>query len=163
MMRAPVISVYLAASYKRKPAMAALAGILRSAGAVVTSDWHDSDQAGMSPKQRAERDLACVMAARGMMFFAEKPSAGYLTGGRHFELGVASSHSKWLWLIGDPENAFHFLSPMNVYASVSSWAEFIAAPAMEKTEEGGALIMALEEWHASFFPESVGEFVPSDG
>ena len=161
----PVTAVYLAASYGRKHAIAALARILRRYGIVVTSDWHDHPQEWKTQKQWAENDIDCIEKARGILFFSEEPDSGYMTGGRHFELGWGAAHGKWLWLIGRRENAFHNLAHMNLYADVMAWIEAIIAPSMEHKEEVDALLRDCIGWRfrSALVVEEAPSFVPSDG
>jgi len=76
---------------------------------------------GPSPDKIAEADLEDVARSNGLLFFAEDSSAGYLTGGRHVELGYALGRGLWIWVIGDRENVFHHLPRVRPFATVGAW------------------------------------------
>ena len=58
------------------------------------------------------------------VMFCEGPTAGYMSGGRHVELGLALAFKDIeTWIVGDPENVFHHLSEVDRFAS---WQDALA-------------------------------------
>jgi len=107
----PVMSVYLCAAWPRQAALRTYRDRLVAAGIGVTSSWLDlTGPLPATPEEAratALLDLGDLARADVVLAFTETPSAGYLTGGRHVELGYALALGKPIWLIGSPENVFH--------------------------------------------------------
>lgn len=106
------MNVYLAARYERREELAAYALDLPPLGHVVTSRWldgsHGESYRAITDSQRraaAVEDLADI--SQSDLFVAFTGSGG--RGGRHVETGVAIALSLPVWLVGEPENVFHFL------------------------------------------------------
>jgi hypothetical protein len=145
-MTAPVPRIYIAASYSRKAECKRLADCLRKHGAVITSEWLDLPQNAKTQAQWAETDIECMNQARGILFFSETPESGYMTGGRHFELGwMARSGDKWLWIIGGTENVFHNLGRMRHYPNVIAWIREIIVPGMQSDRDTANLLLEVAD------------------
>lgn len=107
------IKVYLAASWRRQARMRDWRAHLEAwAGAEVTARWIDMPEAAMTDEAAqqaaAEVCLADVEAADILVCLAETPDEGYLTGGRHVEVGYALALGRPVHLVGAAENVFHF-------------------------------------------------------
>jgi len=103
--------VYLCAAWQRQAALRTCRDRLVAAGVEVTSSW--LDLTGPLPTTAEEGraaallDLGDLDRADEVLAFTELPSIGYLTGGRHVEVGYALALGKPIWLVGPPENVFH--------------------------------------------------------
>jgi hypothetical protein len=116
------LRIYIAASFRRREQCQQLVAMLEPQGCHVTSRWlKDPEAAGWAPAVAAERDMEDVRDASGVMFLAETPDVGFLTGGRHVEAGLALAWGKWLWVIGERENVFHHLGRVRAFPTVADW------------------------------------------
>jgi hypothetical protein len=109
------IRFYLCSSTSEVRDMEYAAGRLIGYGHEVVSRWHSGelgsprlelDDPGL-PK-RAKDDLGDIARANVVIIGAGEASRG----GRHFEAGYAYGIGRQLWLVGDPEHAFHTLATM---------------------------------------------------
>lgn len=115
--------VYLCAAWRRQALMRSYREILRDALDVeVTSRWLDctGDPVIDPEAQRiaAAMDLADLELADQVIALTETPDVGYMTGGRHVEVGYALALGKTVHVIGAPENVFHF------HPLVRQWPSF---------------------------------------
>jgi hypothetical protein len=91
-----------------------LASDLRMAGHEVVSRWHS----GELGKPRLELDDSAELRDRAIQDLSDIHRCDILIaiskpggrGGRHYETGFAEGREKEVWLIGDPEHAFHLLA-----------------------------------------------------
>lgn len=124
----PPVTVYLSASMARAGDMSAVADVLRRYDVEVVSTWHDH----VVPNPDAERaaqvaktDLEELSSAGVLIALAETSAAGYQTGGRHVEFGVALALGLRIILVGTPEHVFGHLA--NVVQVVPDMLEAVAA------------------------------------
>ena len=105
--------IYLAASYGRRAELAVYAEQLEARGYAVTSRWlidGEDDTSSAALRGYAQMALDDIDAADWFVCFLDTPEAGYLTGGKHVELGYALARRKLVYLVGDQrENVFHHL------------------------------------------------------
>jgi len=80
---------------------------LVAAGIAVTSRWLEAPAVPDDAGAAAVMDLDDLARADEVIAYTETAAAGYLTGGRHVELGYAIAVGKPIWLVGPPENVFH--------------------------------------------------------
>jgi nucleoside 2-deoxyribosyltransferase len=105
------VKVYLCAAWQRQAQLRGYRDRLVAAGVAVTSSW--LDLTGPLPTTAEEAraaallDLGDLDRADEVVAFTELPAIGYLTGGRHVEVGYALAVGKPIWLVGPPENVFH--------------------------------------------------------
>jgi len=105
------VKVYLCAAWKRQKQLRGYRELLAAAGVEVTSRWLDQD--GPPPMTQEDECAAALMDLRDLdradevIAFTEEPDAGYLTGGRHVEVGYALALGKPIRLVGRAENVFH--------------------------------------------------------
>lgn len=95
---------------------------LENKGHEVSSRWHTGDLGNPrlelddpDIQKRAIQDLRDIRICDILIAFAAN---GIGRGGRHFEVGFAQGAGKIVFLIGEPEHAFHSLFPR-----FNSWAE----------------------------------------
>ena len=101
------MKIYLSANYKRKEEMQAIAKVLQLLGHTIVSSWVFTDDS-LSQKDAAGIDFKDLGASDFFIGFTENPKiAGYQTGGRHVEMGVALEKVIPVVLIGPKENVFH--------------------------------------------------------
>jgi nucleoside 2-deoxyribosyltransferase len=125
--------IYLAARFSRKDELAGYKSDLERAGLIVSSrwltgahDWSGTDddeipEAALVPF--AIEDLEDIDACDILVAFLETPDAGYMSGGRHVELGYALGRGKSILTVGErPENVFH--AGMD---RVTTWPEALSA------------------------------------
>jgi nucleoside 2-deoxyribosyltransferase len=126
------VKFYLAASFIRFKELQTYRTILKRYGHAVTSRWlngdHQMDVGGMGsdPDLAArfgQEDLDDVIAADILIMFVDPPREGTSRGGRHTEFGIALAKDKTIFLIGQPENVFHWLPGVHQY---DSWEDFEA-------------------------------------
>lgn len=117
------MSVYLCAAWQRQTEMRHWRAALSRHGVVVTSQWLDVRHVDASPEAQqagALMDLRDLDAADVVIARTERPDAGYLTGGRHVEVGYALATGRRVHLVGAPENVFHY------HPLVVRWPDFPA-------------------------------------
>lgn len=127
---AMVTSIYLAAPYRRRNELRDIAEELQSFGVRVTSRWLLEDfslnvQLGELPEKVntdiATMDLTDILAADGMLFFAEDANNQPPRGGRHVEFGYALAEGLQMYVIGDKENIFHYLPNVHHFATFNDF------------------------------------------
>lgn len=118
------MKVYLAASMRRQAEMRGYREHLRLAGMFVTSRWLDVDLDGPleEPEHYARNDLEDIREAEILVTFTETAAAGYLTGGRHIEVGYALCRPMPIFAVGDAENVFYHLTRL-----YGDWTSCLAA------------------------------------
>lgn len=128
------LRVYIAGRYSRRAELAAVAAELAARRVIVTSRWLDGRHDAVPPRQCAQEDVEDIDRAQGLLFFAETETAGYMTGGRHWEAGYAYARGLWIWIIGAPENVFHELAGrVSCFATIAQWTDrVLATTAIEK-------------------------------
>ena len=110
------MKIYLAAQFSRKEEMCGYADALRAIGHEVTSRWlgqHDElpyeELTAAGCKRCAEHDVTDVKASDCVISFMEPVGIPNTSrGGRHVEFGLALALEKRLYLVGTPENVFHW-------------------------------------------------------
>ena len=117
-------AIYIAGQYARRDEFRAYAASLRLRGIVVTSRWLDepyplnSTITDLTPEENhglAMKDRDDIEDALGFLFFAEDPGNQPPRGGRHVEFGYAVAFQKRIFVIGGPENTFHYLPEIKHY------------------------------------------------
>ena len=122
-----MIMVYLAARYGRKDELKEYTRQLTEYGWITTSRWLDTTPAMEAGPGRAMKmamwDLHDIKEADVFVGFLEDNNDGAKgRGGRHVELGYALGLGKPVYLIGKPENVFHYLPQVLLYPD---WSSFI--------------------------------------
>jgi hypothetical protein len=102
------VKIYLAAKWANKEYMKTVAEQLKACGHEITSRWIHFHK-GVGRQESALQDVEDVLKADMLVSFTESPTAGYMTGGRHVEFGIAYASGKQLILVGPKENIFHDL------------------------------------------------------
>jgi hypothetical protein len=120
------MKIYVAA--RSQEAGRALRDRLISLGHTVTSSWLDASDYGTdaarTPGNRRLNALACdadVVACDALVMIA----GDGLKGGRHVELGMALALGKCVYVLGEPENVFHWHPGVAVFKDVSHFEEFL--------------------------------------
>jgi hypothetical protein len=122
------LKIYLAARYSRFEEMQQYALALAAHGHTITSRWilgdHDIRAQGQSEADIylptwAHEDWDDLLDADACLSFTEAPSdaPGRSRGGRHVEHGIALALNKRCMVIGYRENIFHWLEPVEFYAT----------------------------------------------
>lgn len=111
--------VYIAARYSRREEASFYATVLREAGHIVTSDWHEETQYAPTVTMKeipdadlifmANRDIEQLANAGAVLFLSESPEQPIVRGARHVEFGYALAMAKRIIVIGPKENIFHYL------------------------------------------------------
>jgi nucleoside 2-deoxyribosyltransferase len=104
--------MYLAGSFAKGPQYYELAERLRQIGHEVQARWLRRSldpQSWQIPSDAAKEDLEDIDACQMVVSFLETKDAGYMSGGRHVELGYGYAQGKTMVIIGKPENVFHEL------------------------------------------------------
>jgi hypothetical protein len=129
-----MISFYFCAGTSMAEDLEVYKSELEGTGHLVVSRWHSLHDPRLeltdnedTLRGRAFVDLLDIKGSNIVVAFSSslnqdpfrKPSG---RGGHHFELGFAYASGFPIWLIGDPEHAFHSL----VARQFESWAEFMA-------------------------------------
>ena len=119
--------IYIAARYSRRSEMRGYAQVLAQHGFIVTSRWlweeypENVTISDLSPQENelcAQRDLEDIREAEMFIFFAEDPLVGTPRGGRHVEFGYALAFGMEIYVIGPPENIFHFTGNVQHCSSI---------------------------------------------
>ncbi len=115
----------------------ALAGELQGAGHVVTSRWHSGllgnprlELADPALKDRAVNDLRDIYKANILIVITKNGGRG----GRHFEAGVAYALNRQVWLVGEPEHAFHLLADRR-FTNVNALLSYIKRLPVDSIEQ----------------------------
>lgn len=94
------MKVYIAAKYRRRFELRALASALRAHGVEVTSQWLDNgEEDAEGPQAAAQMDLDDVDRADVVVFIGEPRMSENTGGGRWFELGYAYAKGKQLFIV----------------------------------------------------------------
>lgn len=102
------MKIYLTARWGRREEMKAVREKLVAAGHVCTARWLDEPEE--TPYAvAAQMDLDDIDFADALIVFTETTDVGYLSGGRHVELGYALAKDKTIVLVGPRENVFCWL------------------------------------------------------
>lgn len=104
------MKLYLAARYQRGKELLDNHIQLLARGHEPTSQWvfqSLSTELELPLTQAATACLRDIDRAEAVVFFAEEPTVGYNTGGRHVEFGYAIAKGKRIFVIGPQENVFH--------------------------------------------------------
>lgn len=115
---------YIASRFSRAAGMREAVADIRKIGHETTSRWmfFEQDDNPETQMQWSANDLADVRAADGLIFFAEYPDAGFMTGGRHVEFGIAVERGIPIYVIGPKENIFHWLEYVEHF---NTWEDFL--------------------------------------
>lgn len=124
------MKVYLSASMTRSKATADLAEVLRRHGVDVVSTWHDLPFEESEAAAAARTDIDQLAAATVMIAFAETPGAGYQTGGRHVEFGLALALGLRIILVGAREHVFAHLTVVQVVPDTLEAVAALFQPAL---------------------------------
>lgn len=102
------MKLYLAGSWLRRDEIRGYADDLKKFGVEITSRWLYT-HGNMPDYQAALEDLEDIRKADMLVLFTQDSSAGYTTGGRHFESGYAWAKGMPMFIVGPRENVFHSL------------------------------------------------------
>lgn len=137
------MKIYLAAKYRRRFELRAVADRFREDGHEVTSQWLDNgEEEADGPAAAAQMDVDDVLRADTIVFVGEDAGSSNTGGGRWFELGLAYAHGKRLLIVlgstGDGahlgsaatghETVFTSLPQMEVYASIDDVVRILKEP-----------------------------------
>lgn len=111
--------VYLAARFERQAEIRGYAEAFAKAGLVVTSRWLSWPHglAVGNPDlayEAAKMDRADVDKATACVFFLDNVLG---RGGKDWELGYAYAKGKGIYLVGPPQNVFHYLPVDGIFSS----------------------------------------------
>src|SRR5690606_30261512 len=119
--------IYLSARYERRLELCGYREQIEQRGHTVTSRWLNGAPAGIEsliesddPSQApdalwyrvaaAQEDMADIESSDLLIAFSEPPESDASRGGRHVEFGFALALNIPLWVVGPPENIFHWLT-----------------------------------------------------
>jgi len=142
------MNVYLASRYSRRLELCGYRDQLQRMGHTVTSRWlngsHQISRDGvpinddgealiestrLTPEAAALReqfaldDLEDIERADVLIAFSELPRSTASRGGRHVEFGYALAINRIIWVVGTPENLFHYLPHVSVFLTFSDVIE----------------------------------------
>jgi hypothetical protein len=132
--------IYLAARYSRRFELRFCRVRLERLGHAVTSRWIDTDwtpvpgdaAAHAPPAERARvaiEDLEDISVCDTLVAFTEQPGAERSgRGGRHVEFGIALALKKRLYLVGPPENVFHYLPGVIIFPTAEELCQHLSGP-----------------------------------
>jgi hypothetical protein len=123
--------IYIASRYDRRFEMLGVAADLMRAGHEVTSRWIEG-RGGVPELLAAVEDMDDLTRADCLVSFTEYPKSGVpwsARGGRHVEFGVALAAGMRLCIVGPPENIFHHLPQVRVYATAADLIVGLASSA----------------------------------
>lgn len=106
------MKIYVAS--KRQEVGREAANALRTMGHEIVSTWHDeANYGGSIPKDvdsRAPIAQRCIdeMDLADALVLMTEPDRALVPGGKHFETGYAFAKGKRVYVVGEPENIFHF-------------------------------------------------------
>lgn len=125
--------IYLSARYERRLELCGYREQIEHRGHTVTSRWlkgapagiesliesHDEDGAWYRIAS-AQEDMADIESSDLLIAFSEPPESDASRGGRHVEFGFALALNVPLWVVGPPENIFHWLTDVRVFPDVET-------------------------------------------
>lgn len=131
--------IYIAGRFSRQREFRTYAAQLRKRGATVDARWLERDESDWSAadirsgnayairegNKAAHEDLRDVMRSNLLLSFTENDDAGYTSGGRHVEFGIAYTMGLSLVIVGPRENVFHC---HGVAAKFDDFDAFFASP-----------------------------------
>lgn len=106
--------IYIAGMYSRRLELLEVSRLFEAAGHKITARWlhGDEEKPGMTQRDKGQMDVDDVTAADVVILFStpksyfKEPGEG-VSGGRHFEFGLALGLKKTMILVGEPESVFH--------------------------------------------------------
>lgn len=110
------MKIYIAGMYSRRLELLETSRMFSAAGHKITARWlnGDEEKPGMTQRDKGQMDVDDVVAADVVILFStpkamfKEPGEG-VSGGRHFEFGLALGLRKKMILVGPPESVFHHL------------------------------------------------------
>lgn len=110
------MNIYIAGMYSRRLELLETSKMFTAAGHKITARWlyGDEEKPGMTQRDKGQMDVDDVAAADVVILFStpkalfKEPGEG-VSGGRHFEFGLACGLKKTMILVGPPENVFHHI------------------------------------------------------
>ena len=127
-------SAYLASRFSRGAELRAYADQLATISIVCTSRWLDETENGETFDDGttiiAVRDRNDIERADALIGFTEPLRSTTSRGGRHVETGIALGLGKRVLIVGGPENVFHMLPEISVFATFADLFEVLRYEAM---------------------------------
>lgn len=113
--------IYIAGRFSRQAEFNEYAKMLRVAGATIDCRWLKREENDWSAatiragdlysqtkgRAAAVEDYRDVSRSNMLLSFTENDDAGYTSGGRHVEFGIAYTYGLRLVIVGPRENVFH--------------------------------------------------------
>lgn len=124
------MKVYVAARFTRQMEVRSIADQLeRSLGHQCTSRWAFLEDARKTYTEQertvwADIDYQDVFRADAVLFLSEDEEAGYMSGGRHVEFGIALALGIPIVVVGPKENIFHYSTITNIHHAEHLGAAF---------------------------------------
>ena len=115
--------IYIACPYPERGLAVEAMQLLEARGHDVTSRWLKAPDELTDASAR--EDLADVASAEVLLALNPSGYENAGTGGRHVELGYALALKKRILLVGQRSNIFHYLSNVEVVASVDEALEVL--------------------------------------
>lgn len=118
------MKIYLAAKYFRNPEMRDVKEILQKENIEVISSWIEGnqlDEVFLSIEERnkiAKRDLTDLSKSEILLWFSETNTAKSIRGARHVEFGYALALGIPIYVIGEKENIFHYMSSVKHFENL---------------------------------------------
>lgn len=119
------MKIYLAGRYERRLELVNIAKELKQFGHEITSRWLDGSHDNAPRQECALVDIEDIINADGILLITE--NQGATRGGRHFEFGYAYALGKTCIILGEPENVFHYLPEVEVFAELKDVLLFLKA------------------------------------
>lgn len=123
--------IYLASFYDDRFRLRTMREVLEKRGFEVTSRWIERDEPRGTGEHRARKNLDDIKRADALVFFSEPLVHGQGQGGRHVELGIALGTRMPIFLVGEPENAFHELSEVTRVPDLEALIEALETEGFE--------------------------------
>lgn len=125
--------IYLSARYERRLELCGYREQIEQRGHTVTSRWlngapvgiealiESDDEDGLWYRvMAAQDDMEDIESSDLLIAFSEPPESDASRGGRHVEFGFALALNVPLWVVGPPENIFHWLTDVRVFPDVET-------------------------------------------
>jgi len=123
------MKIYIAARFSRRDYVRILHAQLTKLNYICTSNWcfnSPKDQSTSSLKRNeALRDISDIRNSHLIVLLTDTSDVGYITGGKHVELGLALALNKLTCVVGERENVFHYLDAVNHFDTWDGFLDFI--------------------------------------
>ena len=139
---------YIAGPWGDGPKLYQLAKDIELCGHIVTASWL---RRSLSPKDwldadaGAREDLNDILSCDAVINFTCTPDRGYMTGGRHVEVGFAMAAGLKQFVVGPRENIFHEMVDVTQFDTFSAFINWLRMESQSAGDPAGEAVVLSGE------------------